>query len=88
MGPRGEMINAITFVGVEKELSREKSEVLGSESTRIDNLAIENAINPRLNLIRASQKGNARRNPKKFFSPQAQNIYEYKLKNIFALSSS
>lgn len=29
-----------------------------------------------------------RRNPKKFFSPQAQNIYEYKLKNIFALSSS
>lgn len=46
------MINVITL-GVEERL--------GNESTRIDNLAIGNAINPRLNLIRKGKRGKGSR---------------------------
>lgn len=56
-----------------------------NESTRIDNLAIENAINPRLNLI--SERKKKRANPGKPCL-NGWDIYEYKLKNIFAVSSS
>lgn len=83
------MINVITSGGG-------RAIRLGNESTRIDNLAIENAINPRLNLIRKKEvekRVGPTLKSEKFSRKESSagtgsSIYEYKLKNIFALSSS
>ena len=52
-----QMINVITFLRVERRLEENMEKIfMGNETTRIDNLAIENAINPRLNLIRKQEQ--------------------------------
>lgn len=91
---RGKMINVITSDGgCERKRRKGRKRRVGNESTRIDNLAIENAINLRLNLIRSLEgwaapdpRPHRKENPKTCHN--RKNIYEYKLKNICALSSS